>query len=39
VAGLFVLAGLGMLTLGAKWLVEAAISIARGLGVSEFVIA
>jgi cation:H+ antiporter len=35
---LLVAAGLGMLVLGANWLVESAITIARGFGVSELVI-
>jgi cation:H+ antiporter len=35
---LLVVAGLGMLVLGANWLVESAITIARGFGVSELVI-
>ena len=37
-ATLLAIAGLGMLTIGAGWLVEGASSIARGLGVSELVI-
>ena len=35
---LLVVAGLGLLVLGARWLVEAAITFARYLGVSELVI-
>jgi cation:H+ antiporter len=34
----FVLAGLGLLVVGARWLVEAAVSTATALGVSELVI-
>ncbi len=34
-----IVAGLGMLVVGARWLVEAAVSTATTLGVSEFVIA
>ncbi|HET9588304.1 MAG TPA: calcium/sodium antiporter [Anaerolineales bacterium] len=34
----FVAAGFGMLVIGARWLVEAAIEIARALGISELVI-
>jgi cation:H+ antiporter len=34
----FVLGGLGLLVLGAKWLVDSAVSIARSLGVGEAVI-
>ena len=37
-AALLALAGLGMLTVGAGWLVEGASSIARSFGVSELVI-
>jgi len=33
-----VLAGLGLLTLGARWLVDGAVAIAQALGVSELVI-
>jgi cation:H+ antiporter len=36
--GTLVLAGLGMLVVGARWLVEGAVSLAVGLGVSELVI-
>ncbi len=35
---LLILGGLALLILGARWLVEAAVEIARGLGVSELVI-
>jgi cation:H+ antiporter len=35
---LLVVAGLGLLTLGANWLVEAAVAFARHLGMSELVI-
>ena len=35
---LFILAGLALLVLGARWLVEAAVEFARYLGVSELVI-
>lgn len=35
---LLVFGGLGLLVLGANWLVEAAVTIAKGLGVSELVI-
>ncbi|MEW6678064.1 MAG: calcium/sodium antiporter [Pseudomonadota bacterium] len=35
---LFILAGLALLVLGARWLVEAAVGFARYLGVSELVI-
>ncbi len=35
---LLVVGGLGLLVLGANWLVEAAVAIAKGLGVSELVI-
>lgn len=35
---LFILAGLALLVLGARWLVEAAVGFARYLGVSEMVI-
>jgi cation:H+ antiporter len=38
VQGLLVVAGLGLLVLGAHWLVEAAIAFARYLGVSELII-
>ncbi len=38
VNGVLVLAGLGLLVLGSRFLVTAAVSIAEGLGVSEFVI-
>lgn len=34
----FILIGLGMLVLGSNWLVDAAVQIARALGVSELVI-
>ena len=37
-AALLALVGLGMLTVGAVWLVEGASAIARRLGVSELVI-
>jgi len=37
-AGLLVVLGLGLLVLGAKWLVDGATTIARVLGVSELVI-
>ena len=35
---LFVVAGLGLLALGAHWLVEAAVAFARHLGMSELLI-
>ena len=35
---IFILIGLGLLVLGSNWLVEAAVQIARALGVSELVI-
>jgi len=38
VQALLVVVGLGLLVLGANWLVEAAVAIAKGLGVSELVI-
>lgn len=34
----FIIAGLGLLVLGSKWLVDSAVSIAQQLGVSELVI-
>lgn len=34
----FILAGLGMLVLGARWLVDSAVVVAKALGVSELVI-
>jgi len=37
-SGLFILAGLAMLVLGASWMVDGAIDLARILGVSEMVI-
>lgn len=36
--GIFILAGLGLLVLGARWLVDGAIVVARAVGVSDVII-